>query len=183
MSKLQELPKKTFSCLLILSILLLTSCSAPPAEFFDITVLNTNAFNDFASPELARHINDETKEFPDIPSSKKKGDEARTNISNKILYLEQSLDKVKKLSASGDQQKEIKDLSTHLYEMVIPVYKNEYMAYAKLCDAQASQTAKDSVVKDIDVKYRVNFEKSYDALMEKGKAYAAENNIQVNWAQ
>ncbi|CAM4013831.1 hypothetical protein SAMN06265348_101173 [Pedobacter westerhofensis] len=174
---------KTSICILILSVLFLTSCSAPPAEFFDITVLNTNAFNDFASPDLARHINDETKEFPDIPSSKKKGDEAANTIKNKILYIEQSLEKIKKLDASGDEQKEIKDLSIALYEMVIPVFKNEYMAYAKLCDAQGNQGAKDALVNEIDLKYRARFEKSYDALMQKGKTYAAENDIQVNWGQ
>ena len=103
--------------------------------------------------------------------------------TNKILYLEQSLDKVKKLSASGDEQKEIKELSTRLYEMVIPVYKKEYMDYAKLCDAHGDQSAKDAIVKGIDEKYRADFEKSYSNLMEKGKAYAAANDIQVNWGQ
>ena len=183
MSKLQALsPKNTFYTI-FLGILLLSSCSEPPTKFFDIAVLNTNAFNDFASPDLARHIHDETKEFPDIPTSKKKGDEASNNIKNKILYLEQSLERVKKLSASGTEQQEIKDLSTRLYEMVIPVYKNEYTAYAKLCDSHESQSAQDAMVKNIDEKYRVKFEQDYLALMEKGKAYAAENNIQVNWGQ
>jgi len=183
MNKLQALSHKTLFYFLALSMLFLASCSEPPAQFFDITVLNTNAFNDFASPDLARHINEETKEFPDIPSSKKKGDEAVTTITNKILYLEQSLDKVKKLSASGDEQKEIKELSTRLYEMVIPVYKKEYMDYAKLCDAHGDQSAKDAILKGIDEKYRADFEKSYSNLMEKGKAYAAANDIQVNWGQ
>lgn len=137
--------------------------------------------NDFASPDLARHINDETIEFPNIPSSKKKGTEAAENIKNKILFLEQSLDKIKKLSASGDEEKEIKKLSTQLYEMVIPVYKNEYMAYAKLCDGKGSDEEKEAMVKNIDQKYGLRFEQNYNALMEKGKIYAKENNIQVNW--
>ena len=166
---------------LISSLLFLSSCAETPQKFFDITVLNTNALNDFASPNLAQHIEDETKEFPDIPSSKKKGDEAVTSINNTTMYLEQSLEKIKKLSASGEEEKELKKLSEELYEMVIPVYKNEYLSYAKLCDRKGSQADKDVIIKNIDQKYRVRFEQQYDLLLEKGKTYAKENNIQVNW--
>jgi len=183
MSKLHFSVKKTFFLFSVMSILLLSSCAETPEKFFDITILNTNVINDFASPDLARHIDDEAKEYPNIPSSKKKGDEATTTVKNKILYLEQSLEKVKKLSASGDEQKEIKALSVALYEMTIPVYKNEYLAYAKLCDQKGSQESKDAIIKDIDQKYTAAFEQKYTALMEKGKAYASENNIQVNWGR
>jgi Skp family chaperone for outer membrane proteins len=183
MNKLQALSQKPLAALLILITLFFSACSETPERFFDIAILNTNMINDFASADLARHINDETKEFPDIPSSKKKGNEAATNLHNKILYLEQSLEKVKKLSASGDEEKEIKKLSQQLYELVIPVYKNEYLAYAKLCDSKGSQTAKDELIKNIDQKYGARFEQNFNGLMEKGKAYAQEHHIQVNWGQ
>ena len=183
MNKFQALSSKTFSYFLISTVLFLSACSETPERFFDIAILNTNMINDFASPDLARHINEETKEFPDIPSSKKKGNEAFINISNKILYLDQSLEKVKKLSVSGDEEKEIKSLSVALYELVIPVYKNEYLAYAKLCDARGSQSAKDVLISDIDQKYGMRFEQNYNSLMEKGKAYAQKHGIQVNWGQ
>lgn len=175
--------KKVSFYFCIFSLMLLSSCTETPEKIFDTAILNTNVINDFASPALARHINDETKEFPDIPSSKKKGDEATTTIRNKVLYLEQSLEKVKKLSTSGEQEKEIKDLSIRLYELVIPVYKNEYMAYAKLCDEKGSQEAKDIIIKDIEQKYGMRFQENYNALLEKGKAYASDHNIQVNWGQ
>lgn len=139
--------------------------------------------NDFASPDLARHINDETKEFPDIPSSKKKGTEARAAINNKIIYLEQSLDKVKKLSASETEEAEIKKLSIQLYELVITVYKNEYMTYAKICDDKGDQATKDAVIQKIGQQYNRRFEQIFSALMEKGKVFAKENNIQVNWGK
>jgi len=183
MNKLQALSRKPLTTILILISIFCSSCSETPERFFDIAILNTNMINDFASADLARHINDETKEFPDIPSSKKKGNEAATNLNNKILYLEQSLDKVKKLSASGDEEKEIQKLSQQLYELVIPVYQNEYLAYAKLCDSKGSQTAKDELINSIDQKYGARFEQNFNALMEKGKAYAQEHNIQVNWGQ
>jgi hypothetical protein len=99
MNKLPALSPKPIVSLLILFSLFLSACSETPAHFFDITILNTNMINDFASADLARHLNDETKEYPDIPSSKKKGNEAATNLNNKILYLEQSLEKVKALTS------------------------------------------------------------------------------------
>ncbi|MFC3559766.1 hypothetical protein [Pedobacter jamesrossensis] len=183
MNKLQALSKKICIFFSAIIILFLSACSETPEKFFDIAILNTNMINDFASPDLARHINDETKEFPDIPSSKKNGTEAAANIKNKILYLEQSLDKVKKLSASGAEEEEIKKLSTQLYELVIPVYKNEYLAYAKLCDSKGSDDEKDAMIKNIDQKYGERFEQNFNALMDKGKVYAKENNIQVNWGK
>ena len=167
---------------LISSLLFLSSCAETPQKFFDITVLNTNALNDFASPNLAQHIEDETKEFPDIPSSKKKGDEASTMIKNNIMYMEKSLKDIKALSANDDERKTIKAQSIALYELVIPVYKNEYTAYAKLCDSKAPQEQKDEIVKSIEQKYTAKFESSYGALLASGKAFAAKHNINVNWA-
>ena len=181
--KLSTLSRKSIICLFAICSLLITACSETPEKFFDIAILNTNILNDFASPDLARHIQDETKEFPDIPSSKKVGNEAAAVINNKVLYLEQSLNKIRDLSASGEEEKEIKALSIQLYERVIPVYKNEYLNYAKLCDSKGSQEAKDKIISDIDQKYGAQFVKTYDELMEKGKNYAQEHNIQVNWGQ
>lgn len=183
MKKSQFNRLSTRFCLLMLGLLFLSSCSESPEKFFDIAILNTNVINDFGSPQLARHIDEETKEFPDIPSSKKKGNEAATTIHNKILYLEQSLEKVKKLSVSGKAEGEIKEHAISLYELVIPVYKQEYLAYAKLCDAKGSQQQKDNIIQEIDQKYGSSFELQYNALMEKGKVYARENNIDVNWGQ
>lgn len=183
MNKLPALSLKPLTTILILVTLFFSACSETPERFFDITILNTNMINDFASADLARHINDETMEYPDIPSSKKKGNEASISLNNKILYLEQSLEKVKKLSPSGDEEKEIKNLSQQLYEMVIPVYKNEYLAYAKLCDSKGSQSAKDIIINSIDQKYGARFEQNFNALMDKGKVYAQKHNIQVSWGK
>ncbi len=66
------------------------SCSETPEQFFETAVLNTNAINDFATPNLAKHINDETIEFADIPSSKNKGGEAIIFIITRF-YIWRSL--------------------------------------------------------------------------------------------
>jgi len=177
---------KAFTATLALALLLsvslfFQSCSEPADKFFGVTVLNTNTISDFGTPILAKHISDETLEFPDIPSSKKNGDEAVKHVQNNILYMEKSLKDIKALSAGDDSRKSIKEKSLALYEFVIPVYKNEYTAYAKLCDGKAPQAQKDAIIKSIEQKYNAGFEAKYGALLADGKAFAAENNIDVDW--
>lgn len=167
--------------LLVIFFLSVQSCAEPADKFFATAILNTNTISDFATPTLAKHINDETTEFPDIPSSKKNGDEAGKLVQNNILYMEKSLNDIKALNASSDDRKAIKEKSIALYEFVIPVYKNEYTNYAKLCDNKADQTKKDEIANTIEQKYSATFEKMYTDLMETGKAFAAENKLNVDW--
>lgn len=167
--------------LFVVFALSIQSCSEPADKFFDTAVLNTNTINDFATPILAKHINDETVEYPDIPSSKKQGDEATKMVQNNILYMEKSLKDIKALSAGSDDRKTIKEQSVALYEFVIPVYKNEYTNYAKLCDNKASQAEKDALIQSIDQKYRLKFETLYSALLNTGKDFAKANKLNVDW--
>lgn len=91
----------SIALLLVLS-LFAQSCAEPADKFFATAILNTNTISDFGTPILVKHINDETVEFPDIPSSKKNGDEAGKLISNNILYMEKSLNDIKALNANSD---------------------------------------------------------------------------------
>lgn len=172
--------KLSIALILAFSIFL-QSCSEPADKFFGVAVLNTNTITDFGTPILARHINDTTKEYADIPSSKKKGDEAVRHVQNNILFMEKTLKDIKALSANDDNRKVIKEQSIALYEFVIPVYKNEYTSYAKLCDAKAPQAQKDEIIKSIQQKYNAEFEKKYTSLLSNGKAFAEDNNLNVNW--
>jgi len=167
--------------LLVIISLSSQSCAEPADQFFDTAILNTNTINDFATPVLAKHINDETTEFPDIPSSKKNGDEAQKLIKNNILYMEKSLNDITELNANSDERKSIKEKSIALYEFVIPVYKNEYTNYAKLCDSKADQIKKDKLEHSIEQKYGAKFEKMYTDLLDSGKAFASENKLNVDW--
>jgi len=167
--------------LAVVLVLCFTSCSESADTFFGKAVLNTNMINDFGTPILAKRINDQTIEFPDIPSSKNKGDEAVNDVKNKILYLEKSLNDIKALADGDDLRKTIKNESIALYEYVIPVYKNEYMSYAKLCDGKAPQEQKDKIIKAIEQKYYPTFEAKYDALLTNAKVFAHKNNLNVNW--
>jgi len=157
------------------------SCSEDADKFFGVAVLNTNMITDFGTPILAKHINDTTIEFADIPSSKNKGDEAVQLVTRDIQFMEKSLADIKALSESNDSRKEIKAQSIALYEYVLPVYKNEYTAYAKLCDTKAPQAQKDEIIKSIAQKYNAEFEKRYGQLLENGKAFADKNGLKVDW--
>jgi len=180
-STIQPLPAR-FSVALILTLsIFLQSCSEPADKFFGTAVLNTNTISDFGTPILAKHINDQTLEFPDIPSSKKKGNEALQQVQNQLLYMEKSLKDIKALSDNDDLRRDIKAQSIALYEFVIPVYKNEYTTYAKLCDAKATQDQKDQLIKIIEQKYNAEFEKKYALLLENGKTFAEKNNLNVDW--
>ena len=167
--------------LFFISTILLQSCSEPADKFFDVAVLNTNTMTDFGTPILAKHINDETIEYPNTPSSKKKGNEALTQVQNNILYMEKALKDIEALSANSDSRKALKEQAISLYKFVIPVYKNEYTAYAKLCDAKGSQEQKEELAKLIEQKYYTGFEKRYTTLIASGKAFAQANNIDVHW--
>ncbi|MBS7563033.1 hypothetical protein KHS38_01335 [Mucilaginibacter sp. Bleaf8] len=166
---------------IILLTIFLASCSEPADKFFGTAVLNTNTINDFGTPLLAKHINDETIEFPDIPSSKKKGNEALIHVQNSVLYMEKSLKDIKALSAGDKSRATIKAQAIALYEFVIPIYKNEYTAYAKLCDAKAPQVQKDEIIKSIAEKYNARFEELFTTLIDNGKAFAREHDLKVNW--
>lgn len=159
----------------------ISSCAEPANTFFDTAVLNTNTITDFGTPLLAKHISDETTEFADIPSSKKKGDEAEKYVQNNILFMEKSLTDIKALTANEASRKLIKEQSIGLYEFVIPVYKKEYTAFAKLCDTKAPQGQKDEIIKLIEQKYNAEFERRYAELLVNAKAFAAGNQLHVDW--
>lgn len=168
-------------CTLFLIFSVLQSCSETPDKFFGVAILNTNTISDFGTPRLAKQLNDNTIEYPDIPSSKKKGDEASIVIQNKILYLEKVLKDLNALSTNTDDREEIKKQAIALYEFVLPVYKNEYTAYAKLCDTKAPQQQKDEIITSIEKKYNVEFERRLMSLTALGKEFATENNLNVKW--
>jgi hypothetical protein len=178
--RLQKIVPQTAVILILISLLFACKMPKSPEEFFGIAVLNTNQINEFATPRLAKWIQDQTLEFADIPSSKKNGDEALKNVQTTVLVLEQTLQKVKELP-ENDDTRELRQEAIALYEYVLPVYKNEYTAYAKLCDAKGPKADKDAIIESINQKYAVPFDKMYGAFLQKGKAYAAANNLNVHW--
>ncbi|MDM1296146.1 hypothetical protein HX021_17815 [Sphingobacterium sp. N143] len=162
--------------------LFFTACQSPsPETFFGKVVLNTNLIADFTPERFGKHLEQETVEFPDVPASKKVGDEAQKTVALKIQVVEKALGDIRGLNVSDEDAKELKEQSIQLFEKVLPVYKNEYTAYAKLCDSKGSDEEKQALLQKIDKDYMPDINTVFDRVYVLGKAYAEKHNLNVNW--
>lgn len=155
-----------------------TACTtATPENYFDRAVLNTNMFNDFASERFTKQLIAQNVKHEGIPATPRA---AETIVDNKAKYIEKALKDIKALKQT-DETKEMLQTSIALHEMVLPVYQNEYMALAKLCDSGAPNDDVSALALEIENKYAAKFEDLFIKLTNLGKAYAKANNINVTW--
>jgi len=162
--------------------LFFTACQAPsPETFFGKVVLNTNLIADFAPERYGKQLEQETVEFADMPSSKKAGDEAQKSVEIKIQVVEKALKDIKDLNVSDADAKALKEQSIALFEKVLPVYKNEYTAYAKLCDSKGSAEEKQALLQKIEKNDMPSINSVFDNVYTLGKAYAEKHSLNVNW--
>ncbi|WPQ65927.1 hypothetical protein SIO70_13785 [Chitinophaga sancti] len=166
--------------LLILAAMVgMSACSNPtPENYFDTAVLNTNIINDFGSDALTKMLIAQNVKYngtlPNGPNA------ATKMIDGKVQYIEKTLGKVKDLKET-DETKRMLRTSEALFEYVLPVYKNEYKALAKMSDDGGTQEDVLSLGKEIDAKYGERFDSLFDVLTAEGKKYAAAHDIKVNW--
>ena len=157
---------------------LLTACNtATPENYFDRAVLNTNLFNDFASDHFTSMLVAYTVKHEGV---QQQNITATKVVENDVLSIEKALKDVKALPET-DETKEMLQTSIALHEYVLPVYKNEYMALAKLCDNGASKEDIAAKGQEISSKYAKRFDELSAKLMNLGKVYAKAHNINVNW--
>jgi|SRR5690606_22447660 len=154
----------------------LTSCTLSPDKFFEKVVLNTNVIADFGSQKFPDRLDQETKNI-NVDNQ----ENAQTIVKNQIIFIERAISNIKEVSAVGDEQKQIKDLTIELFEKVLPVYQNEYMMYAKLCDTKASDDEKVIIRQKIANEYEADVNMQFDKLYTLAKSYAETNNINVSW--
>lgn len=165
--------------ILLSAVVAFSACTNPtPENYFDKAVLNTNIVNDFGSEPLTKMlIAYGVKHEGTAPEMK---NPAETFIDSKVQYITKQLKDIKDLKETDETRNMLKT-SVALFEYVLPVYKNEYMALAKLSDDGGTQDDILSLGKEIDQKYGVRFDSLYDVLTEEGKKYAAAHNINVKW--
>jgi hypothetical protein len=171
----------TLPILAVSFCLLLTACNtATPENYFDRAVLNTNYFIGFANDGLQREMDQPSAKMVDgdvnhpVPMTRKE------IIDGKIEYLEESLEKLKDLKETADT-KEMLRTSIALYELILPVYKNEYQELAKLYDGIGGTEQIQIATEAIHDKYYNRFDDLYKKLIGIGKLYAAKHNIKVDW--
>lgn len=156
-----------------------SACTNPtPENYFDQAVLNTNIINDFGSEPLTKMLIAQNVKYngtlPNGPNA------ATKMIDAKVQWIEKDIKKISDLKETDETRNMLKT-SVALFEYVLPVYKNEYMALAKLSDQGGTQEDILSLGKEIDEKYGVRFDSLYDVLTAEGKKYATAHNIQVRW--
>ena len=139
-------------------------------------ILNTNTIADFGSQKFPDRLDQETK---NIDSASQEN--AQIIVKNQIIFIERAISNIKEVNATGEEQKEIKNLTLELFEKVLPVYQNEYMMYAKLCDTKASDQEKIAIREKIATEYEADVNEKFDKLYILSKAYAETNNINVSW--
>lgn len=150
-----------------------------PATVFGKTALSANTISDFGTPNLAKRIEGRAL-HPESSAEKNPGKEAQTEVLFITSLVEDNIKKAEGvITIPGD--KEMKTRSVELLKYALPVYKHEYLDYAKLCDSKAPQSEKDALLKKIAVTYNAGFEERYNSLMVIAKAFAKSHNLKVNW--
>jgi len=173
--------KLNFIFFVLLGSFFIACQSESPDRFFGKVVLNTNHIADFSPADFGRRLEQETVEYPNIPSSKKSGNEAQQIVSIKIQSIEKAIQDIKHIRVSDDDAKALKEQSIKLFEKVLPVYQREYTAYAKLCDAKGSITEKQKLLHKIEEEYMPEVNILFDSLYTMGKTYAEKHQLNVKW--
>jgi hypothetical protein len=167
--------------LLVFAALLLLACNmATPEKYFDVAVLNCNMMMGFAGAEVPRDISEPSAKMDPANKDKVIQMTHKEMVDSKVEFFEDNLGKLKKLKETAETR-EMLQASLALNELVIPVYKNEYQQLAKLYDDGASKNEIQAFNDGIHDKYSGKFAELFDRVTKAGKAYAAKNNIKVQW--
>lgn len=162
-----------------LASLLITGCSNPkPEKYVSTAFINANLLHGFAS----RLVNDELSQ-PSVKLAEGKTDSYEKvtraeTINLKIGFAENALKHIKDLPVTDDS-KAMLDASKALFEFVIPVYKNEYTALAKLYDSGADTAQLNELNRKIESSYGSKFLELHQKLQDAGMAYASKHDIKV----
>lgn len=159
------------------SFFLLSCQSESPQQFFDQAILNTNLLGDFDPIRFGKSL----EETANASSEQQPGTEAQQIVAIKIQTIERALEKISALDDSDANRKAIKEASIALFETALPVYKNEYKQYAKLCDERSMSADKEKLLKKVEDSDLPKIEQLKETIYQKGKIFAEKNNLNVHW--
>ncbi len=181
--------KKTTAAFCTFTIMLLLACNPQsPASNFNKIVLNTNIFHDFANPDVRTRIIrgigvktvDGKVQYDDKKNAILDTIPAEQIVDHQLAYLEQAYQDVKAITPD-EEIKEMRLTALQMYEMAMPVYKNEYRQYAKMLDTHQPKEQSDSLLKAINDKYSYNFGELALKLRAIAQPYAEKHKLNVKW--
>lgn len=176
--------KKINSFILILVGFFIVSCqSENPDKFFEIVLLNTNHISDFAPEIFAKKLNSVSTEYPDIPSSKKNGNEAKQAVEMKIFSIEKAIVDINEINVTDEEAIVLKEKTIELFETVLPVYKNDYTEYAKICDTKGAEEEKEAILQKIQNDDMPKVDALFNEVYILGKSYSDKHQLKVNWGK
>lgn len=160
---------------------LLISCgAASPEKYFNVAILSTNMMHGFAGDGMHRQLESPSVKMVGNDPNKTEPMKRKEIVESKIQYIEESYEKLKALKETEDS-KEVLQASNALYNLVLPVYKNEYIQLARLYDENATSETIQSYSQSISDKYYPTFVQLHEKLTAAGKVFADKHNIKVNW--
>jgi len=162
-------------------ICLLSSCNqASPESYFDEAVLNVNLITPFGGEAILYTLAHPSVKL--VPGTKDQTTPMTRKeiVENEIRSVESNLVKIKALPDS-EETRDMVQTSIKLHELVLPVYKTEYLELAKLYDEGGPQQERVSKAQEIDSKYLADYKVLFNKLVELGKAYAEKHHIKVEW--
>lgn len=154
--------------------------TTPPERYFDLAVLNANMINGISNDGTMPELTYPSAKMVDGNKDKTVVMKRKEMMDQKILFLEQNFEKLQDLKETP-QTKEMLQTAIALNKYVIAIYKNEYQQLAKLYDDGAPATQIKAMAQSIHDNYYTTYETLFNKLISTGKAYAAQNNIEVNW--
>jgi len=172
--------KKISTLWLLYSIaFLLQSCgNDSPQQCFNIAALNSNLLYTLAGNGFQRELASPSEKLVDEKTMVMAPMKRTEEVNNKIKSTEENYQKVKSLSA-GDDAKQMLAASNALYELALPMLKNEYTQLAMLYDENSPADKIAAMEKNINDKYAVKFQTLYDALHKTSMDYASKHGLNV----
>jgi hypothetical protein len=154
-------------------------CKTPsPQEYFGRAVLNCNLLFGFADRGLYSQLESPSVKLVDQLTMTTETMLREDVVREKIIQVETNYQKVKDLPAKDDSQ-EMVGASLALYELVLPVYKNEITKLAEMYDRKAPEESILATQKMISDTYADKFNALYQNVLNAGLAYAGRHNIHV----
>ncbi|MEO8297800.1 MAG: hypothetical protein ABI574_08320 [Burkholderiales bacterium] len=167
------------ACLVAL-LALFAGCGKPdPQQTFAQAVLNANLLHGFAGRAMQSQLAEPGVKLVDAKTGATAPMSRTEVLQAKVDAIEAAYAKVKALGATGNagDGQPMVEASRALFELTLPVYRNEYRELAALYDSGAPKERTAALEASITSRYEARFQALQAGLISAAQAYAAEHKI------